>query len=444
MIAKNKIKIVNTKRQTVKKKQGGGKMVSKSNCGIGSYPSSDFSQSQVPNPHSSYYWLVVKLVILFTFVFFSRPLFAVSQTPWWLSFEQGIQRFRSSDYGAALMLFEDARRGRRSMYEQMERDFIHFLSMGEVRRLGDHLDILERFARYRFHTAASAALDELFFRLPGVSFNNSALSALAAFDKLKDYPEAEFWIGEVFRVEGDLPLALAQYRRALSMRDVMKNPGFAVTIQYQIANIHRTRQEFTDMEKILLTIVNENDIFWSDAGRGDVRRIAQDGPMPYALASASFARAGMTRTLETHGIDRFLEMYRYDNRVVEPAHRLLGFHHVVSGRASAGPHLMFAFLIQNTVIIEELRRRQFDFTYTNLPALMQAVSNNPLLLSFIDEVEYFRTAYYLGAALFRAGHRASALNLWSFLADQPQGGEWHSRAVMQLRNPTVQPILERP
>jgi hypothetical protein len=163
----------------------------------------------------------------------------------------------------------------------------------------------------------------------------------------------------------------------------------------------------------------------------------------------------MTRMLQNNGIERFLEMYRYNNGAVEQAHRLLGFYYAVSGRASAQQHLMFAFLIQNTIIIEELTRRQFDFRFTsvgeegvnqvrNLTELMSAVNNNPLLLSYIEEVEYYKTAYYLGASLLRSGHTSVALSLWNFLATQPQAGEWHSRAIMQIRNPQPEPVIERP
>jgi tetratricopeptide (TPR) repeat protein len=383
-------------------------------------------------------------------LFFSMPIFAQQAIPWWLSLEYGKQRFRNGEYGAALILFEDARRDRRAMYEQMERDFINFLSLNEVRRIGDSLDRIERYSYDRYFTAASAALEELYFRVPKSSFNNSALAALEAFDRLKNFPEAEFWIGEVFRVEGELPLALSQYRRAYSMRDTLEDPGFSTTILYKIADVHRIRQEYNEMERTLLTIINEFDVLWSNAASADASRISGNASasnetrLPYMQASASFARAGMTRILQEQGIGRFLEMYRYNNGVVEEAHRQLGFYYVVRGRAGAQPHLMFSFLIQNTTIIEELRRRRFDFVFTDLQSLMEEVNSNELLLSYIDEVEYFKTAYYLGAALFRNGHRPVALSFWSFLATQPQAGEWHSRAIMQLQNPRVETIVERP
>ncbi|MCL2805857.1 MAG: hypothetical protein FWD26_07965 [Treponema sp.] len=381
-------------------------------------------------------WFAVHLFVLFLFL--SVSVFAQqSVQPWWLSLEQGKQKFRAGDFGAALMLFEDARRDRRVMYEQLERDLITFLSMGEVRRLGDSLDRVERYSYDRLFTAASAALEELFYRIPKASFNNSVTAALGAFDKLKNYSEAEYWIGEVYRVEGELPLALSQYRRAFSMleNDPVRDAGFGTALQYKIASVLRARQEYNEMERVLLAIISDLDTLWSNSTRAEVS---------YASSSASFARTGMTRMLGADGIERFLEMYRYNNIAVEQAHRLLGFYYVVSGRPSAQPHLMFAFLIQNTIIIEEVRRRQFDFTFTTLAALAQEINKNALLLSFVQEVEYYKTVYYLAASLYRNDSESVSRYLWTFLASQPQAGEWHSRAVSQLRNPRHEPVIERP
>ena len=83
-----------------------------------------------------------RFFMLIIVMFFILPSVFAQQAarPWWLSLEQGKVKFRSGEYGAALMLFEDARRDRRAMYEQMERNFIEFLSVNEVRRIGDRLD----------------------------------------------------------------------------------------------------------------------------------------------------------------------------------------------------------------------------------------------------------------------------------------------------------------
>ena len=358
-----------------------------------------------------------------------------------------------------MMLFENARRDRRTMYEHMERDMITFLSEREVRRIGDALDKVEKFAGERYYNAAVSALEELYYRVPKSSLRNSATTALEAFEKLKNYPEAEYWIGEIYRVEGELQLALAQYNRALTMHEVLEDQRFIVTLQYKIAGIYRIRQEYNNMEAVLLSLINDFDTLWSNSNREEISRLNEESfshivrakgvyvhgiSVPYAESSASFQRKGMTAMLETSGIDRLLEIYRYNNDIAEQAHRLLGFYYVVRSRPSAQDHLMFSFLIQNSIIIEEIRRRRFDFTFTTLQALADQINRNPLLLTYINDVEYYKTAYYLGASLLRNGKTAPALGIWRFLASQPQAGEWHSRAIVQLRNPQTEPIIERP
>jgi len=397
--------------------------------------------------------IIRKQFVFFILIFIlSIPVYAQQQpvVPWWLSFEYGKQQFRSDNYGDALMLFEDARRDRRAMYEQMERDFIHLLSLGEVRRIGDALDRVERFSAERHYKAASAALTELYYRVPKSSFNNSALQALAAFDRLKNYPEAEYWIGEVYRVEGELMLALAQYRKALTMQNVFEDPGFDSILNYKIASILKTRQEYIEMEKVLHSIISVKDTLWANAVSAEINA-GKEGtkpgttiPVPYEQTSASFARTSMTKTLNDHGVIRFLELYRYNNTIVEPAHRLLGFYYAAQGRPSAEQHLMFAFLIQNTIIIEEVKRHKYDFTFTGLEALAQEINNNKLLLAYINETEYYKTVYYLGASLYRNGKSAVARTFWNFLASVSQAGEWQSRAGNQLRNPQLEPIVEMP
>jgi len=405
-----------------------------------------------------------RFIVNFIFLFFlSTSIFPqTASSPWWLSLEFGKQMFRSGDYGNALLFFEDARRDRRAMYEQMERDIISLLSINDVRRIGDSLERVEQYSYDRRYSSASAAFEELYYRVEKTSLNNSAKAALEAIGRLKDYPEAEYWIGEVYRTEGELSLALSQYRRAYSMRGNLEDPGFSVTLQYKIADVLRSRIQYTEMESALLSIINSLDTLWINANLAEITRINNAGSqradtpsIPYAQASASFARTAMKGTLENDGINRFLELYRYNNSAVEQAHRLLGFYYVLSGRGSAQDHLMFAFLIQNTIIIEELTRHQFDFRFTtlteerdnqarNLAELTEAVKRNQVILRYMEEVDYYKTAYYLASSLYRNSKAAIARNIWSFLASVPYAGEWHYRAINQIRSPHLEPIVEMP
>jgi tetratricopeptide (TPR) repeat protein len=316
----------------------------------------------------------------------------------------------------------------------MEQNFINFLSNPEVRLIGDSLTVLETYIRQRNHADVELVLRELYYRVPRDSLQDSALAALQELGKFKDYPEAEYWIGETYRLEGELTLALGQYQKALSQSAQLENPNFELDLLYKTADVHRTRQEYKLMEETLLKIVEGNSV------RGEPWDPLWSGN---AGSSGQFARSSMARTLENNGPNRFLVMYRYDNGPVEKAHRLLGLYYYISGRYNqASEHLMFAFLIQNTILIEETQRSLYDFTFESLGALVETITRREDLLGYIAEVEYYRTAYYLGSALYGIGRGSPARELWTFLSRMERTGEWQGRATAQLQRPSVEPVRE--
>jgi len=343
------------------------------------------------------------------------------QRDWWYTLQRGRLMFDRGDYGNALLTFEDARRDRIAAIGRMERDLIDVLSLPEARRLGDSLDWVERFILERHFHAAAAALEELFFRVPRESLGNSAAAALEALGNLRYFPEAEMWIGRTFLAGGEHGLALRQFETALSQRHLFENRALATELMYEIADIRRIRWEFREMERALLSIL-EGSVLWAGAGQG--------------WQAGTFARDAMTRTIQENGAERFLALYRYGDTRTMRAHRDLGFFYLADGRsARAQEHLMFAFMIQNTVIIDEIIRRNFDFSFTTLEALANEIARDPFLASYADQIEYFRVAFYLGNALFGNGHEVRARELWRFLAARGDAGEWQVRAAAQLRSP---------
>ena len=361
------------------------------------------------------------------------------QTAWWYALEQGKRSFREGAYGDALLFFEDARRQRYAMYERMKNDLIDFLSLPQVRRLGDSLDRSESFARERRYDNAVEALDEAYYRFSKDSFSDSAKTVLDALDKLKKYPEAEYWIGETYRMEGELTLAVSQYQKAWEQRSLLEQKGFETELLYKIAGVRKIRQEYNEMERTLLQIL-EQDNLWSVRDAAEISVSTSENE-----AINSFARSAMIRTLETNGIDRFLVLYRYINKPVEQAHRLLGLYYYASGRHSkAQEHLMFSFLIQSSAIIEEVIRNESDWTFSSLSALAQIMGQYPLITEYINSTDYYKTAYYLGCSLYGNGKTSAARSLWSFLAGLSSAGEWQNRARLQLRQPQLERIVEMP
>ena len=373
-------------------------------------------------------------------VLFVGSAFAQSNSNWWYTFEQGKQMYRRGDFGNALIAFGDAKKQRRAMYERLERDFIDLLSIGEVRRLGDSLELVERYIMDYGHVGAMEALRELRYRYPNETFRNSASAALAALGTLKEYPEADHWIGEIYLMEGELNLAIGQYQKVNENRNLLANPDFAIEMLYKIAAIRKTRQEYNEMERVLLSILTA-DKMWAG------KNLEHDPVITRAVdhEGDSFTKRSMISTLEGKGLNQFIIQYRYNSTEFESAHRQLGFYYYQSGRhAWAQEHLMFAFLIQNSVIIDELKRTRYNYTFETLNDLAAQMNWNSLLTDYADKKEYYKTAYYLAASLHATGKTARARDIWNFLAQQARAGEWQNRAVGQLRNPHVERPVEMP
>lgn len=342
------------------------------------------------------------------------------ERPFWFVLEEGKKAFREGEYGAALALFEEARTERRARYARMETAFIALLSIGEVRRIGDNLEIIERYVTERNQFDAAAALEELYYRVGRGALGNSAKTALSYFGRLKEYPEAEFMIGEVYRLEGEFGIALSQYNKALEHNIEAESPLFSTEILYTMADVNRSGRNWRLMEEALERIMVV-DKLWNSTG--------------------TFARTAMTRTLGTDGINSFLQMYRHKSGAAEKAHRLLGEFCYKSGRHNiAESHLAFAVLEQNTVIIDEALRNRFDFSFTTLNDLMAEISRRPEIKKYMQDVEYFKTLYYLGAVLYANGKSASARGIWTFLSSRADAGEWARRSQNQLRSPFVEAL----
>ena len=359
--------------------------------------------------------------------------FATAQQHWWYTLERGKQYFRDGSFGDALVTFEDARRDRAAYFTRLEQDFILFLSDPNVRPLENSLDFIEMYIALNYEAAAAAALAELYHRFPRVELGDSALRALEELDRLKFYPEAEYWLGEAYRMEGELALALRHYERAFQQRALLENPGFEIEILYRIVEVHRFRQEYQEMDRRAREIIEgtgpdgtPRDMFWARTSTQTTSPMTQ-------------MRVAMTRILENEGINHFLTLYRHNNLISERAHRFLGFFYNATGRhLTAAEHLLFAFLIQNTVLIEEAIRHEFDFTYTTLEDLIVFINTRPALLAFTEDVEYHRTIFNLAISLHATGRTLPAMQLWTFLASNANAGEWGARA---RANPT--PYIER-
>ncbi len=348
-----------------------------------------------------------------------------AEEQYWMLLEKGKRLFREGLYGDAMIQFEDAIRSRRSLFEGAERSFIDALSMPDVRNLGDDLAAIEAHIEARRLLAAGGALATLYSIVERESLSNSAQRALSRFKDLKAYPEAEYWLGEVYRIEGETAIALAQYQKALDARSQMEIPEEARIVRSRMAMLHAQRREYNAMESQLLAILSE-DPLWSDQRRG-------------------FVRDAMIRNLVSDGVDRFLVLYRHENTATYEAQRDLGVYYYQTGRHDrASSHLLFAFLMAATSVIEEVGSESHEYVFTSFSATLKAAYALEPVREHLKTAEFPKVLYYLAASLYANGRRPAATELWRLASTYPDSGEWGRRSARQLAAPFIEPSTETP
>jgi hypothetical protein len=157
----------------------------------------------------------------------------------------------------------------------------------------------------------------------------------------------------------------------------------------------------------------------------------------------------MTRTLtesrSANRIDSFLTMYRYSNSRTLRAHRLLGYYYYASNRPSrAVEHLTFVFLIQNSILLDEMSLRDPLYSFSTLADFLDRLMRLRDISAWLTENEYFKSMYYLGTSLLGDGRREPARDFWTFLAGREEAGEFRIRSAAQLRNPSPERAVEMP
>ena len=351
----------------------------------------------------------------------------ISDETYWLILEKGKRFYRTGEYGKALIAFEDAKRKKDAFYGRMQEDFISFLSLNEVRLLGDSLSKIEQYLKDKPNQRISEIIAEIKFQFSDDTIQDSPEKILSLFDRLRLFPEAEYWIGEVYKVEGEIQIALKQYERALSQQLLIEPNEFTIEIRYRIAEMQHLMGDYPNYEKTLVTILS-NDRLWSSDDR-----------------SQTFIRNAMFKTLTEDGINRFLTLYRYELPKVEPAHRMLGLYYYATGRYDkAVEHLTYAFLIQNTMLLKEFQSREYGFVFSDYGRLLVGMERYSDLEKYMQDVDYYKTNYYLAASLFAVGQRQAAMSLWTVLSEISFAGEWQKRSHIQLKKPYIEPVNQRP
>lgn len=344
--------------------------------------------------------------------------------PAWLSLERGKQAYASREFGDAIVAFDRAINVRRAAFAAAADRLDKALGAKAIKTSNDSIkmalanfaaeDLLQRdyaliVRSHGFSTRTlleavrkeriseshrafiEVVLQVLEYR-PIESLDDSIQALRGVVARLQRYPEAEYWKGRVFMLEGEMELAESQMQRALSMRDSLEIPDEQFTIMYSMADMYGARDDYVAWENVMNAIV------------------AGDASMDPYLEDAMMA------TIVDGGFDRFMVLYRIEPTYALEAHAALAEYYLDRGRAAAMPHAAVALNMTLTRAVNMLRAKDRDFAWTSLQNFMKLASQRSEVTEFLESARLYRQMLTLADAMYIAGARTNAIQLWKVTA----------------------------
>lgn len=238
----------------------------------------------------------------------------------------------------------------------------------------------------------------------------------------KGNADALLWMGILFEHEAELDLAEDYYHEALENWKQLTIADDRYTILYRLAELYAVQGQYGLYEETLHRILD------LEAGEG---------------GAVSQRQAKLNLLLE-QGLQKMVTLYRSRDRKRVKAETDLAVFYYRTGRYyDALWHGLEPFLTVITLCFDYLREGEPELQLDSIAALMEQVEDDQILRDYIQESDFYRNLYYLGASLYAYGELSQAETVWRIVSRYGEGESWSARAAKQLKAPYIEPIISR-
>lgn len=237
--------------------------------------------------------------LLFCFLSFVRMCYAddakksYGKDVSWRLLQNAQVAFENTEYGLAMNLANQAKEKRLEESNYEADVLVNALSPLDVRNAGSEFESVLAVLAERDQLEAISVIRQYLDLYGAEHFKNSVYDMLAWIEKKGVYPEADYLVGKIYRLEGEYSTAYDFYEKARVECDFLDVPDQIFEILYEMADLAEQMGRRDQYEQILLLILS-NDENYDDA----------------VLRRALFRIINADRP---ESIDRFFMLFRADS-----------------------------------------------------------------------------------------------------------------------------------
>ena len=332
---------------------------------------------------------------------------------YWYILKQAQNAYDSAEYGDAIKLAENAKQKKKEVaawesfiLDQTQKNY-------RVRKAGDYLEEILPILKEKNYDDAVSVIEKN-INLYGMDFFHGKFSLLCKWvDDDYIYPEADYLIGKIYKLEGETDLAYQYLIRAYDNLKRLDVPDVKYDILYEMAEISEMKDDTLNYEQKLLAVLMD-DTFYTDEG---------------------FMNA-LVRLVNQNKIDsvhKFFLLYRSENDISIKALVLLNEYYSRLGREEKALRCAALGSIAAVTKIEEtLKDRLIDYSYAGFSDLLDKAALYSDIVDWGNDNEIWKLFYNLAVTSSSCKNDVFAKTLLDILAEHEPEKYWQKKASVKL------------
>ena len=337
-----------------------------------------------------------------------------SEFEYWLTLKEAQNAYESGDFGEALRRAETAKRQRRdvSVWEGYVLDQTQ--KNARVRKSGDFIDDLLPVLKEKEYNDAIAVINK-HVELRGKDFFHGRFSEIQKwFAEDYRYPEADFIIGKIYRLEGENAFAQQYLDAVCENFNRLDIPDMRYDILYEMADLAKDQNDMEGYEKNLNLILKDDELYRDDR-----------------FMEALLRQINLNTAV---AVEKFFLLYRSYNDISIRALEELGQYYTKIGKPDKALRCVALGSIASVTKIEEiLKDRLIDYTYVSFPDLLTKASQYDDILVWGNENRIWEMFYEFARTAEGQNKLLFSQTLFSLLAKYEPEPYWRKEAEFCIR-----------
>ena len=331
----------------------------------------------------------MKTKFIFNFVFliiFTGTLFAEYQensivpiqdeNRSWRLLEKAESAYDEHNFSRSAALAQSAKINRQvecKIYVNVLEEALRPLS---VQQVGDDIDAVLEILEDRHSNEAIKIINDTVYSKGKAFFNNSVQNILKYYQSYDIYPEADFLLAKIYRLEGEFDLAQQFYLNAWENSDRLDIPSVKYDILYELASLYKIRKDMDNYEKTLLLIVADDKNFYQDGN-----------PSKFLTSVISNVKRGTD-------LNKLFLLYRSDSyNQINAYFQLAQIYQEAQNYDKMLEVSIMAMLSTVTRIEQILTERELEYSYKNFSNFFRLLNKHSDIVNWGIENEIWKGFY---------------------------------------------------